>query len=770
MRYAVNVRTLAEFALEGGDLAVDSALAERMREGMEGHLTLQRQLDESWRTEEPLQIEADFGDLTLRIQGRADAVRRWAGDPILEEIKTTRRDPARIAPNDYPVHWAQAEIYAAILCRKEGFPQCEVALVYFHPSGARSRFARLYTASELWERLLEFAAPYARWLMALEAWRGKFQKTVNALPFPFDTFRDGQRQMAANAYIAVRDHRRVMIEAPTGIGKTAAALFGALKAAGEGCAPAIFYLTARTTGRRSAENALSLMRKKGLRVRGVTISAKEKACVLPGSDCSLCPRARGYFDRRRAVLVQVLEMDCLDDGAIAALAEENELCPFELSLDLAESADVIICDYNYVFDPRVRLVRFFTKKNGCAVLIDEAHNLPDRARDMLSAELDGRQIARLRREIGKGDPLYPVLTRFLQAMKAPEDAQAEALTRPPDPVAIAAEELAESLTGAIPPGHPFGKQLLRLMLDATWYVRRHGEFRPEESRALVEPRGKLMNAKLYCVDPAAHIDSCLKRVGSAVLFSATLTPQDFYAHALALHPEKGDGALTLASPFAPEHQKTLLVRLPARYAAREQSLPQLCRGLWAMMSGRVGNYLAAFPSYAYLEMAYAWFTAQYPDVRCIRQRPAMDEAARAEFIAHFQPQPQENLLAFVVLGGVFAEGVDLPGDRLIGAAIVSVGIPMLCREREALRLYADDGEDTGYDAAYVYPGFRRVLQAAGRVIRTDTDRGVVLLMDERFVDEKYVRLMPPHWNVRVMADETAVSKAVRHFWASDNVE
>ena len=323
MRYAVNVRTLAEFALEGGDLAVDSALMERMREGMEGHVTLQRQLDETWRTEEPMQIEAEFGEITLRIQGRADAVRRWAGDPILEEIKTTRRNPSAIAPDAYPVHWAQAELYAAILCRKEGFPQCEVALVYYNLSGARARFARQYTAQALWEKLTEYAAPYARWLTALEIWRGKFQRTVNALPFPFDTFREGQRQMAANAYVAVRDHRRVMIEAPTGIGKTAAALFGALKAAGEGRAPAIFYLTARTTGRRSAENALSLMRQKGLRVRGVTISAKEKACVFPGGDCNLCPRAQGYFDRRRAVLVQALEMDRLDAEAIAALAEEN---------------------------------------------------------------------------------------------------------------------------------------------------------------------------------------------------------------------------------------------------------------------------------------------------------------------------------------------------------------------------------------------------------------------------------------------------------------
>jgi len=764
MPYSVNVRTLAEFAFEGGDLAVDFSAVERMREGMEGHLTLQRQLDDTWRTEEPQSIDMRVHDIDIRVQGRADAVRRYSGGLVVEEIKTTRRNPSYIGETEFPVHWAQAEIYAAIICKKENYDSAEVALIYYNINGARNRMSRRYSASRLWTLLNEYLAPYARWLMAMEEWRGRFMPSVAQMRFPFDNYRDGQRQMAANAYVAARDHHRVMIEAPTGIGKTAAALFGALKAMGEARVSAIFYLTARTTGRRSAENALEIMRQKGLSVRSVTITAKEKACFPGDANCRMCPYSLGYYDRRREVLMAALKMEKLGFEEIRALAEENQLCPFELSLDLAESADVIICDYNYVFDPRVRLSRFFTRKNGCVLLVDEAHNLSERARDMLTAELSGREIGRLRRDIGKEDPLYPALTKMLRALKAEEDFEGEVLTRAPDKIAIAAEDLMEALTDSIPPGHPEQKRLVRLLLDCTWYARRHGEFSENESRVILEKEGKLMRARLMCVDPAAHIDKCLKKVGSAVFFSATLTPPEFYARQLAVSEDNGDAVLNLASPFPPENQLTLLLRSETRYAHREESLSGICRGIYAMMSGKTGNYIACFPSYAYMNMAFERFSMMYPDVRLLRQQNKMSDMEREAFIAEFQPSPRRSMLAFIALGGVFAEGVDLPDDRLSGAAIISVGIPLICIEREIIREFTDDGEGAGYDFAYTYPGFRRVQQAAGRVIRTETDRGIVLLMDERFVQEKYVNLMPPHWNVRVLPDENAVAAAAKRFW------
>ena len=764
MAYSVNVRTVAEFCFEGGDLAVDFSVVERMREGMEGHLALQRQLDSTWRTEEPQAIDLHVQDIDIRVQGRADAVRRHEGCLTVEEIKTTRRNPANIGADEFPVHWAQAEMYAAMICKKEGYASCEVALIYYNVNGSRARLMRNYTAQRLWGLLMKYVEPYARWLMAMEAWRGRFMPSVSQLKFPFDDYRDGQRQMAANAYIAARDHRRVMIEAPTGIGKTAAALFGALKAMGEAKVSAIFYLTARTTGRRSAENALEIMRAKGLSVRSVTITAKEKSCVPGDTNCYMCPYSMGYYDRRRPVLMQALQMEKLGAEEIRALAEENQLCPFELSLDLAESADVIICDYNYVFDPRVRLQRFFTRKNGCVLLIDEAHNLSERARDMLTAELSGREIGRLRRDIGKEDPLYPALTKMLKALKAGEDFEDEVLTRAPDKIAMAADDLMEALMDSIPSAHPERRRLVRLLLDATWYARRHGEFNENESRAILEKEGKLIRARLMCVDPSEHIDKCLKKVGSAVFFSATLTPPEFYADQLAVRESDGDAVLTLASPFPKENQLTLLLRSETRYAHREESIGDICRGIHAMMSGKPGNYIACFPSYAYMNMAYERFMMMYPEIRLMKQQNKMSDAEREAFIAEFRPEPKSSMLAFIALGGVFAEGVDLPGDRLSGAAIISVGIPLICREREVIREFTDDGEGAGYDYAYTYPGFRRVQQAAGRVIRTETDRGVVLLMDDRFVQEKYVNLMPAHWNVRVLTDAEAVERAVQRFW------
>lgn len=765
MPYSVNVRTVAEFAFEGGDLAADYSAVERMREGMEGHLTLQRQLDSSWRTEEPQSIDVRVNDIDIRVQGRADAVRRHAGALTVEEIKTTRRNPAYIGAEEFPAHWAQAEMYAAMICKEEGYAACEVALIYYNINGGSARLSRTYTAERLWTLLMEYLAPYARWLMAMEEWRGKFMPSVARLPFPFDNYRDGQRQMAKNVYVAARDHRRVMIEAPTGIGKTAAALFGALKAMGEARISAIFYLTARTTGRRSAENALEIMRARGLSVRSVTITAKEKVCIPGDVNCRMCPYSAGYYDRRRAVLTMALQMEKLGAEEIRALAEEHELCPFELSLDLSENADVVICDYNYAFDPRVRLVRFFSRKNGCVLLVDEAHNLSERARDMLTAELSGREIARLRRDIGKNDPLYPALTQMLKALKAGDDFEDEVLTRAPDSIAIAADGLMESLTDSIPAGHPEYRRLVRLLLDAAWYARRHGEFNENESRAILEREGRLIRARLMCVDPSNHLDKCLNKVGGAAFFSATLTPAEFYARQLAIKESDGDAVLSLASPFPRENQLTLLLRSETRYARREESLGDICRGIYAMVSARAGNYIACFPSYVYMNLAFERFQLMYPDVRLIKQRPDMNDLDREAFIARFQPGGTGRMLAFIALGGVFAEGVDLPGDRLSGAAIVSVGIPLICREREIIREFTDDGEGAGYDFAYTYPGFRRVQQAAGRVIRSETDRGVVLLMDDRFVQEKYVQLMPAHWNVRVMPDAAAVNAAIRRFWA-----
>ncbi|MBR6219908.1 MAG: ATP-dependent DNA helicase, partial [Clostridia bacterium] len=368
--HSVSVRALAEFAFEKGDLIPAARAAARMRDGTRGHQALQALLPVSWRSEAPVSRDIQVDGHVLRVHGRADALyvdREWV--KVLE-IKTTVKDPSAILKYDYPVHWAQGEIYAALFCLNEGAPRAEVRLTYARLDGKQRTFTEESEAWELVERLTAYARQYLTWIVTVDDWKERSRPTLERLPFPFETYRDGQREMALAVYTAMRDHANAVIEAPTGIGKTAAALFGALKALGRGHVSAIFYLTARTTGRRAAEDALQLMRQKGLAVRGVTITAKEKICPMDEGDCLGCPLAVGYYDRRRDALKEAMALQRLDGEAISDLAREHALCPFELSLDASETADVVICDYNYAFDPRVRLKRWFDGKSGAGLLVD----------------------------------------------------------------------------------------------------------------------------------------------------------------------------------------------------------------------------------------------------------------------------------------------------------------------------------------------------------------------------------------------------------------
>ena len=764
--HVVNVRALAEFSLESGDLVTDGRAVERMREGMAGHLAVQGLLDREWRCEEPVSRQEEIGDITLTVQGRADAVRRRPGMIAVEEIKTTRLQVYLIGENDYPVHWAQAQIYAYILCKNENVDFAEVALLYYNMDGTRTRFSRQYNIENLTEIFFTYAVPYAEWLRALDARTEAVIPTIHGFKFPFPNYRDGQKELARNTFIALRDGRRLLAEAPTGIGKTAATLFGAIKALGTGHITNIFYLTARTTGRAAAENALNIMRAHGLVIRSVTLTAKDKCCARTGGvRCDDCPYAVAYYDRRRDALREALDIQRLGAEEIFQFAAEWQLCPFELSLDLSEQADVIICDYNYAFDPRVHLKRYFEGKTRAALLIDEAHNLPERARDMLSAELSGRRIEELRREVGKVEGrktgLYPVLTELLTALTIPLE-QPESRREPPTDLPETAEKIADIIANHIAGGHPLANDLIQFMFECVWFARVARTLDDATFRVIVEPEGKRARVKLWCFDPSKHIKATFKKVRGAALFSATLAPMEFYAREMAIAEKDGDALLKLASPFPPENLLVLRLPVPTRYRERERTIGDVAEAIYAMCAARPGNYLACFPSHAYLAQAHQIFAARHPEVRCLMQQTGMDEAARTAFLDQLQPGATTTTLAFIAMGGVFAEGVDLPGDRVIGAAIIGAGVPQISFERSLLCELSD--EEMGYDFAYTYPGMRRVLQAAGRVIRTEDDRGVVLLVDDRFWSEKYTELMPDHWQVRDAKTVKAVANACAAFW------
>ena len=765
--HVVSVRALAEYAMEKGDLIPGGASYARMREGVRGHQALQELLPYSWQSEAPVSRDIELDGHILRVQGRADAVSIAEDLVRVQEIKTTARNPAAIMKYDYPVHWAQAEIYAALFCLNNGVDSAEVRLVYARLDGAKREFSEDYEASTLIKLLMGYVRLYMGWIVAVDDWKASSRVTLETLGFPYEDYRDGQKEMARAVFRAMKRGSNVVIEAPTGIGKTAASLYGALRALGKGYITAIFYLTARTTGRRAAEDALDRMRAQGLTLRSVTITAKEKCCLLEKQDCMGYPHAMGYYDRRRDALKEAVRMQKLDAEAIRDMAVAHGLCPFELSLDISETADVIICDYNYALDPRVRIKRYFDAKSKAGLLVDEAHNLPDRAREMLSASLSGRRLYELRKRIasfeGGESPMVVLMTELLKALRCDEDQEPEALSELPEGIVEAARRFAEAAAELQSPE----PDVREFVFDVQWFVNVSRRFDDACYRAMAIPQDRWLFVQLWCFDPSKHMRRALSRVGGAALFSATLAPMYFYAAQLGADGE-ADDMLQLESPFPRENLKVFRLPVSVSLRDRERTKNAVAQVIHAMAEAKPGNYIACFPSYAYMTLVFRFYRMLWPYDDAICQEAHMSEAARMAFIDRFKPAPQKSMVAFIVLGGVFSEGVDLPDDRLSGAAIVTTGMPQLSFERETLRQLLDDADDGGLEAAYVYPGLRRVLQAAGRVIRTETDRGVVILMDARYRQENYKELMPPHWDIADVKKLSALKQRLEAFWNQTN--
>lgn len=761
--HVVSVRALAEYAMEKGDLFPGGASWARVREGIRGHQALQELLPCNWQPEAPVSRDIALDGHVLRVQGRADAAYVSPDLVGVQEIKTTTRNPATILKYDHPVHWAQAEIYAALLCLNHGVDAAEVRLIYARLDGAKREYVQEYDAEVLIRLLMGYVKLYMGWITAVDDWKEASRVTLQTLAFPYEDYREGQREMARAVFRAMKQSSNAVIEAPTGIGKTAASLYGALKALGKGYITAIFYLTARTTGRRAAEDALDRMRDQGLKLRSVTITAKEKCCLLEKQDCMGCPYALGYYDRRRDALKEAVHMQKLDADALRDLALDHELCPFELSLDASETADVIICDYNYAFDPRVRIKRYFDAKSKAGLLVDEAHNLPDRAREMLSATLSGLRLYELRKRIasfeGKESPMVQLMTELLRALKCEEDQEPEALSDLPERIVEAAKRFAE-VAGELQSPEPDVREFI---FDVQWFVNVSRRFDDACYRVMMIPREKWLSVQLWCFDPSKHMRRALNRVGGAALFSATLAPMYFYAAQLGADGD-ADAMLQLESPFPRENLKVFRLPVSVSLRDRERTKHAVAQVIHAMAEAKPGNYIACFPSYAYMALVFKFYRMMWPYDNAICQEAHMSEKQRMAFIDRFRPAPQKSMVAFIVLGGVFSEGVDLPDDRLSGAAIVSTGIPQISFERETLRQLLDDSDDDGTGAAYTYPGLRRVLQAAGRVIRTETDRGVVVLMDMRYRQENLRELMPPHWDIEDIKKLTDLNRGLEAFW------
>lgn len=789
------VRRLVEFLLRTGSIDSRFTGFDRANEGARLHRKLQRAAVKEhpgYAPEVFLRQECQCAGVVYTLEGRADGIfteTTPAGDPVatVEEIKTTTLPLPEITEDHAPEHWAQGLVYAAIYALQNELPAMRVQLTYYQVDEEHVvRFTREKTAKELDDFLCDLLTQYAPWAKRAAQWREDSRASLRALRFPFEAYRPGQKAMIGQVYQVCQAGGQLLCQAPTGIGKTISVLFPALKALGNGVAGPVFYLTARGTTRAAAENALALLRERerALMLRSVTLTAKDKICLCETRECTPegCPYANGYYARIKAALWDALDADALTPETLQQYAKKHTVCPFELGLDLSLWSDVVIGDYNYLFDPVVHLVRFFEGRGDYLFLIDEAHNLPGRARDMHTAALSKSAFYDAKKRLGKGkSSLKNALTKlnalFIEWRHTCEENAGQGDERfgktffshnRSEEFDRALNKLCEPLEDWLDEHRTLDEThtaLLQLYFDVRAWLRVADTF-DEHYVLQVSAFGSEVRATQLCLDPSAFLAGDFAKGRAAVLFSATLAPAGYYRDLCGI-PEAA--AVALRSPFPQDNLGLWCAQsVSTRYKDRETSIGQVADCLAAMVRARAGNYIAFFPSYAYLNQVWEQFCGQNPDVPTLRQETAMDEGQRADFLAHFAPRPTATLLGFAVLGGVFGEGVDLAGDRLIGVAVVGPGLPQVGARQNQLRDYFETTRGSGFDYAYRYPGMNKVLQAAGRVIRTPEDRGVVLLIDNRFAAPDYRRLMPPHWG-HLAAVHTAQELAERlgRFWGSD---
>jgi DNA excision repair protein ERCC-2 len=770
----IAVRELVEHVLRSGDLVFEFLGSGRPVEGIRAHQKIQNSRPANYRSEVALTHQVETDRFRLTIGGRIDGIYSEAQRIVVEEIKTTTRDPEYYEKNENPIHWGQLKTYAYILASDLGLAEIGTLLTYYrHDTAEIHQFERTFSFSELEIFFTDLVARYLKWAAAIIAWPARRDGSIRDLEFPFKNYRHGQRRMIAEAYRAICDKGQLLVQAATGIGKTIAVLYPAVRALAEGLGHKIFYLTARTTGQRVAENALDELRAKGLRLKSLTLTAKDKICFCPGRAChpEECEYARGHFDRINDALAAILALDALTREQVVHIAKKFRVCPFEFALDLCGYADCVICDYNYVFDPRVYLRRFFQEENGDYLfLIDEAHNLVDRSREMFSAELAKQPILDLRRRLKNELPhIFKSLGRInawlIEARKkCSESGRPLAEQDPPhDLIPLLRGFLFSSerwLSKNIKTA--FREELLDLYFTLSAFVRVAEQY-DECYASCYEKIVRDLKLKLFCVDPSPQLEQVMHRCRSAILFSATMTPMDYFRKMLGCDPNAR--CLTLDSPFPPENLGLFISdQISTYYRHRERTIPQVSRVISVLVAQKKGNYLLYFPSYQYMRKIFEAFTAGNPQTETILQTPGMPESERESFLRRFAQDNPQTLVGFAVMGGIFGEGIDLVGDRLLGAVIVGVGLPGISLERELIKEYFSTTLGAGFEFAYLYPGINRVLQAAGRVIRTENDRGVVLLIDQRYGRFQYQSLLREEWSPIFVKEAPLLAEALQRFW------
>ncbi len=775
----IGVRNLIEFVMRSGD--IDSAYRStlRMQEGIKAHQRIQKTYGPKYRAEYHFRDITVLDDIEFELEGRADGFMEDGDNFLIDEIKSTTRPLDSLKEDDRPLHWAQAKCYGYFCCKERELDQVDIQLTYVNldEEALTKKFKKSFSYKDLEDFFLDLLKRYLEFSRLIIESRKVRNETISGLEFPYDSFRQGQRRMSVGVYQAIEEGSRLFVEAPTGIGKTISTLYPAILSMKTLDVGKIFYLTAKTNTQREPASAIKLMTEKGLRIKSLTITAKEKICLNDKTICDPdhCPYAKGHFDRVNDAILDIFSHEnTLNERLISGYSEKHKVCPHEFQLDMSDYSDVVICDYNYFFDPKVYLRRAFDNgENDTVILVDEAHNLVDRGRDMYSAQISSTDMDKLidifkekeaNQEDKKKKAAYRKIAKrartckdriyeFFQSHGNPE----ELATEDQDPEFY---DKLKSLSRALDPylAKDREDEDYEEVINIFFLINAYCKI--EEIRLdgflniLIKNGDKCVHNyiwKIRAVDPSKIFESILSRTRAAIFFSATLSPTSFYTELLG----GGDNppVMHLDSPFFAENLRLCQYSLSTRWRDRTRTLSDLAKAIHIFIKGVSGNCMVFFPSYAYMKQVEDFYREAYGDEDLsglLIQEAGLGAANRWEIMRKYSEE--KDVSGFFVLGGLFAEGIDLPGKALEGVAIVSVALPGVSFEQNVIKEYFDKTKGRGFDFAYTYPGMNRVLQAAGRVIRTEEDKGLVLLLDDRFARDQYRRLYPKHWSHMVYYD------------------
>lgn len=778
----ISVRELVEFVLREGDIdnrhkASGDSLS-LMLEGARLHRMIQGQMGPDYHAEFYMQYIYQMPLYDIEIEGRADGVILPEDENktvVIDEIKSTFKEPERIGSPD-GVHLAQAKVYAYIFLTQNDLKEIGVRMTYINVDTRELKyFHETYTAKEITKWFKDLMDSYVLWSDFEFTWKGERNLSIKETEFPFD-YRDGQKELAASVYRTIYHKKRLFIEAPTGVGKTISTVFPSVKSMGEGLVDKIFYLTAKTITRTVALDSFDILRGSGLKMKSVVITAKEKICPYDECECNpdACERARGHYDRINDAMYDLLmSEDSFSRETIEEYAQKHKVCPFEMSLDMSLFSDAVICDYNYVFDPNVYLKRFFAEgvSGSYAFLIDEAHNLVDRAMEMYSAVLIKEQFLEVAGIVKEHDKK---LARGLnnvnkQLLSLKRECEEFMIPNSISAVIVSLNRLLGLFEKFLDDADRFDgrDRVLDLYFSVRHFLNMYDNMGDDDYATYCEHfhDGRFM-LKLLCVDPSNSLKKCLDKGRAAVFFSATLLPVQYYQNLLTGTTE--DYTVYAKSIFDNKKRALFIASdVSSKYTRRTANeYFNIAKYISEIVRPKKGNYMVFFPSHAFLNEVYEVFMNSFYDeeMDVLMQKSSMSEEEREEFLNAFSEPNDRTLIGFCAIGGIFAEGIDLKHDSLIGAIIVGTGLPMVTNERQLLRDKYDERDWNGYDYAYMYPGMNKVMQAAGRVIRTVTDTGIVALLDERFLTKTYRGIFPREWNNFERVSLNTVEEAVIAFW------